>query len=101
MKNSDSLRFDYTLPPSELPHDYYMLYVKNKEFTYDWFQKYTKKDLYQLPLDLDRFYYPENTYFLVVGKSKRMGDQVLDGGNILQETARYTRKRLKNETLNN
>ncbi len=101
MKNSDSLKFDYTLPVSELPHDYYILYIKNKEFAYDWTKKYQKEHLYQLPLDLDHFYYPENTYFLVVGKSKKMGDQILDGGNILQETARYTRKRLKHETMDN
>ena len=34
MKNSDSLKFDYTLPPSELPHKWYQLYVKDKEYSY-------------------------------------------------------------------
>ena len=101
MNNSDLLTFDYTQPVSALPHDYYILYIKDKEFSYSWSKPYKKTEVYQLPHDLDSFYYPESCYFLVVGKSRANGDEVLDGGNILQETNRYVKRRIKKyETMN-
>lgn len=95
MNNSDTLRFDYTLPASELPHRWYKLYAADKNYSYDEIGFYTRENIYRLPHDLDNLYSPEYCRFLVKGRKIDGGDEILDGGDIVQETNRYVRKRMK------
>ena len=91
MNNSDLLKYDYSQPT----HLWYKLYVSNINYGYDEVGYYERKDAWKIPNDLDNYYYPQYVYFLIKGRNMDGGDELVDGGNILQETNRYQRKREK------
>lgn len=84
MNNSDTLHFDYSQPYTQLPHDYYTLYLKDKNYSYYSYKDFKKWEVYLIPQVLDTIYAPENPYFMVVGHT-RESDEVIDGGDIVQE----------------
>ena len=93
MNNSDILKFDYMMPVSELPHSFYKLYVTT-DYGYDLFGVYKEDKVCKIPGILDQFYYPEYKHFLIIGR-KNGGDEVLDGGDIIQETYRHKKGKSK------
>lgn len=85
MKNSDTLKFDYWQPVTQLPHDLYKLYIKDEKYTYQLCNVYRKNEVCNIPAVLDQLYYPDYVGFLIVGYIKdQEQDEIIDSGNIVQ-----------------
>lgn len=92
MNNSDTLKFDYTLPVGELPHRFYKMYIST-DFGYDLIGVFKEERVRQIPDVLDRYYLPEFKHYLIVGRSFDDGDELVDGGEIVQETYRHKKNK--------
>ena len=78
MKNSDFLKFDYSLPVGELPHNYYKIYYINERYMHELFGVYDKKNAHRIPQLIDQMQYPMIRAFEIIGWHKDGYDDILD-----------------------
>lgn len=93
MNNSDYLTFDYTQPVSELPHQFYKLYVINENYSPKLFGVYRDDKVCRIPEIVDQFYQPQFKRFIIVGWHKDGYDDPLDAADVVQETYRRMKKK--------
>lgn len=78
MNNSDFLKFDYTQPVGQLPHNYYKIYCINERYGYELFGVYDKKNAHRIPQLIDQMQYPMIRAFEIIGRHKDNYDDILD-----------------------